>query len=108
MDNDRAVLNAAANVALDPIANGNKPSYGFMVQIMDLENKNIIVDAIALGVEVGDSLEIKKMEIKIFPDFEKLGLDGSVDSLEIFRDLNNSKIDDLLGQANQAMHPPQQ
>jgi len=30
------------------------------------------------------------MEIKTFPDFEKLGLDGSVDSLKILRDLNNS------------------
>jgi hypothetical protein len=42
------------------------------------------------GGPSADTLEMKKMEIKTFPDFEKLGLDGSVDSLKILRDLNNS------------------
>jgi hypothetical protein len=60
------------------------------------------------GGPPADTLEMKKWRSRHFPDFEKLGLDGSVDSLEILRDLNNSKIDDLLGQANQAMNPPEQ
>jgi RHS repeat-associated protein len=100
LENDRAVLNAAASIALDPMSNGSKPAFGFMLQIMDLEDKNIIVDMIALGYEIGDT-----KKIAAFPGLEKYALKDTVEALQMFRDQNNAQIDTLLKQAAEAARP---